>query len=264
MIWEFLLRAVCLVLAVAAAWGWRRSWQARRESALQRHFTEGLLRDRELERNRIAGELHSNLGQNLLIMKNRAEFGLSAKAESAIASVQLREISALCSQTITECRLLAHNLGPRYLEQIGLAEAVDAMLDRVATATNIQFDRRIEPVDDVVAPEAAVHVYRIVQEALNNIMKHAEASKVRVEIVRDLKQVRLTIDDNGKGFKPAQINGRGPVGLGVSEMTERARMLGGDLDFLPSPSGGTRLVARIPIQEGAGVDRRRNGNRAEV
>jgi signal transduction histidine kinase len=246
---DFLWPLVFLALGGLAAGGWYRYWQMRREAESRRRFTEWLLRDRESERNRIAGELHSNLGQNLLIMKNRAEFCLNTQPDSADALQQLREISALCSQTICESRRLAHNLHPQHLEQIGLAEALDAMVDRVAKATNIQFDRLIEPVDGVFEPEAAVHVYRIIQEALNNIMKHSGASKARVELIRDLKQVLLTIDDNGKGLKHPRTNGRSPAGVGVSEMEERARILGGDLELLPSPNGGTRLQARIPIRE---------------
>ena len=241
-----------VVLAALAAWGWRRYGRAHREVVERREFTRRLLRDRESERRHIAGELHSNLGQNLLIIKNRAEMGLRANGDHDSARDQLREISTLCSHAIAESRRLAQGLGPRHLAEIGLTGALDAMVDRVAAASTIQFRRRLEPMDGVFDSDAAINIYRIAQEALNNVLKHSRAHHTKVELVRDLTEVRLVVEDDGNGFETS-ANSEGPhSGLGLAEMKERARILGGHFDVTRIPDGGIRLSLSVPISEQTG------------
>src|SRR5438445_629432 len=133
----FLLLALLSVgggYAVCLAWirGLRRQ-RARLEA-----FSRKLLESQEKERKRIAADLHGSLGQNLLIIKNRAELGLASANNASAMAEQLADISEVCSLALEETRRTAHNLGPRHLQQLGLTEALDAMIDRVAASTGIR------------------------------------------------------------------------------------------------------------------------------
>lgn len=247
--WTLLLLFIVQVLGGVCALSLVWIWTVRRDLAALQGFAEKMLKAQEKERKRIAGELHSNIGQNLLIIKNRAELGLNPATDATAARQQLQEISKICSATIAESRVLAHNLGPRHLEQIGLTEALDAMVDGVAASTSVHFERKLESVDEVFEPEAAVSLYRIAQEALNNLMKHAQASLARVNLVRDLHQVQLIVQDNGCGFE-TKANGQPVAGFGLAEMTERARILKGRMELVSQPGAGTRLTVTIPIRDG--------------
>jgi signal transduction histidine kinase len=211
-------------------------------------FSKSLLDAQEKERKRIAADLHGSVGQNLMVIKNRAQLGMAAVATESEAAGQLRAISEVCTSTIDQARRIAHDLGPRHLQQIGLTEAVDAMIDRVAGSTGIRFDRKLEQVDDLFKGEAAINIYRIVQEALNNVMKHARASVAKVELLRDVSHVEVKVCDDGCGFE-SDTNHRGRClnGLGLAEIGERARILGGRLDVRSERGQGTTLCVSIPV-----------------
>lgn len=248
MIWSnievagWLLTGACLVLGTA----WMAVLQSKR-SALEA-FSRRLLENQESERKRIAADLHGSVGQNLMVIKNRAELGMATVARGSEAATQLRAISEVCTSALDQTRRIAHDLGPRHLQQIGLTEAVDAMIDRVAGSTGIQFDRKLEPVDDLFKGEAAINIYRIVQEALNNVMKHARASGARVELLRDVSHVELKVCDDGCGFETESSHRRRcRNGLGLVEIGERARILGGKLDVQSGRGQGTILSVSIPV-----------------
>jgi signal transduction histidine kinase len=239
-----MLSAACLVLVG------RNRWLARKRRSLEA-FSQKLLASQEKERAQIAAELHSSLGQNLLIIKNRAQLGLAPGSTVEQMREQLAAVCGTCSEAIEQARGIAHNLGPQHLDQLGLTEALDAMIDRVAASTSLRFERRLEPVDDLFELEAATNLYRIAQEALNNVMKHAAASVVRVELIRDLKGVQLLIQDNGRGFEGAKANGgSGNSGLGLAEIRQRAGILGGTFQLESDTGGvGTCLRIIIPLNE---------------
>jgi signal transduction histidine kinase len=144
---------------------------------------------------------------------------------------------------------MARGLGPPHLTEIGLTAALDAMVDRVVSVSSIVFKRRLEQVDDVFNAEEAISVYRIAQEAINNVLKHSQAKQAAVELIRDLCEVRLTVADDGCGIKPATGNGTWHGGLGLSEMRVRSRILGGKFNVEAGPNGGTRLTLTIPIRQ---------------
>lgn len=238
----WLFAGTCLVLATA--------WIAvlRSKTGALQAFSKALLEAQEIERKRIAADLHGSVGQNLMVIKNRAELGMAALARDSEAATQLRAISEVCSAALDQTRRIAHDLGPRHLQQIGLTEAVDAMIDRVAGSTGIRFDRKLEPVDDLFKGEAAINIYRIVQEALNNVMKHARASVATVEMLRDVSHVEVKVCDDGCGFEADSSHGRRRrSGLGLVEIGERARILGGKLDVRSSHGQGTVLSVSIPV-----------------
>jgi len=230
--------------------------QAQAEALLARQeFTQRLISAQEQERKRIAGELHDSLGQNLSLIKNRIQLALSgAGMEPAIIN-HLEAASKLMTDCLNEVRNLAHHLRPLPIEQSGLTDCLENLVQEVAGSCGIHFERRFENVDDLFPGEQATMVYRILQEALNNLVKHSEANTATITMERDLHCVRLKIQDNGRGFDKGFVLGahRVRTGIGLTSIGERVRMLGGSLDIRTGPAQGTVLQIEIPLHEAAGV-----------
>src|SRR6185436_16280349 len=165
--------AALSVLGAAAVFCQIRLRRLKRAQIELEEFSRSLLRTQEAERRRIAAEIHDGLGQNLLIINSRAALGLAAAHDPPAMARQLTEISKVCLRAIEEARQIAHNLGPPHLDAIGLTEALEGMIDRVAASTSLRFERKIEPVDGLFSTESSMSIYRITQEALNNVMKHS-------------------------------------------------------------------------------------------
>jgi signal transduction histidine kinase len=162
---------------------------------------------------------------------------------------QLNEISTSVSQTLDEVRQIAANLHPYQIDRLGLTKAVEAMIRKVAAAAGIKFSTEIENIDGLFDAPAQINLYRIVQESLNNIVKHAAASEATVAIKRDEQRVAVTIRDNGKGFGAEPATGALNLGFGLAGMSERARMLGGEYAIRSTPGEGTAITLTIALKE---------------
>src|SRR5262249_43357281 len=140
-------------------------------------------------------------------------------------------------------------------EQSALTDCLETLVHEVSESSAIHFDRQFENVDDLFPGEQATMVYRILQEALNNLVKHSRATAASVTLQRDLHCVRLRIEDNGKGFDKSVVLGPGRTrtGIGLTSIDERVRMLGGSLDIRTGPGQGTTLQLEVPLHEAAGV-----------
>jgi signal transduction histidine kinase len=246
--WWFTGLAGLSVIAVATGlvWGvWTyRVAQLRHAGELHQAFARQLITTQEAERARIAGELHDSLGQHLVIIRNWSHLGAQQLDPRAPAREELDLITTTASQAIAEVREIAYNLGPYHLERIGLAGTLADMIRRVAEASSISVTSDLEGYEGTLARETEMNLYRIAQEALNNVMKHAEATTVHVALKREGAKVRLTIADDGVGFAPgAAAHGRdgdGP-GFGLTSIAERVRLLHGTLSIRSSPGQGTTL-----------------------
>jgi signal transduction histidine kinase/ligand-binding sensor domain-containing protein len=248
--WWFMALASLGVIGIALAGYRRRVAALRAKHAAREAFSRQLIESQELERKRIAAELHDGLGQNLLVIKNRALLGLLAPGNQERAVEQLNEISTAVSQTLDEVRQIAANLHPYQLDRLGLAKAIEAMIRKVAAAAGIKFSTEIDNIDGLLDPQAEINLYRIVQESLNNIVKHSAATEAAVAIKRDVQRVAITIRDNGKGFVVEPARNTGPLkrGFGLAGMSERARMLGGDYAIHSTPGGGTTITLTIDLK----------------
>ena len=149
---------------------------------------------------------------------------------------------------IAEMRQIAHDLHPPQLDYLGLTRSLTAMVESAGEASSFKLDGKIDDVDDAFSTEAAMSIYRIVQESLNNIFKHSRAKNARVTLERDLHEVLLKIEDDGCGFNIHE-NGKG---LGLRNIAERVHMLGGKLKIDSQPGAGTRIEITIPISAEAG------------
>jgi PAS domain S-box-containing protein len=214
-----------------------------REQKARLEYTLQLIASQEAERTRIAAELHDGLGQNLLLIKNRAQLALMKERIDADMEEQIEAISSLAAQSIAEARGISHDLHPYQLDHLGLTRALKAMVDKADESSGVIFKRKFDDVDDVFTKDAALNLYRTVQESLNNILKHSRAKKARILLERDVHEVQLTIEDDGCGFDPAKTG----KGMGLKNIAERARMLGGELKLDSAPGHGARIEIMIPI-----------------
>jgi signal transduction histidine kinase len=228
----------------------RRTLRLKRKQAARESFSKQLIESQERERKRIAAELHDSLGQNLLVIKNRAMMGLIPTADPAQARRQLDEISATASQSIEEVREIAYNLHPYQLDRLGLTKALRAVLEKVASSSETQFSISIDEIDDVLPKTSEINLFRVVQEAVNNIIKHAGATEATVKIERTSNSIRVNIRDNGKGFSPPPASlAAAQVGLGLRGIDERVRILGGRCLIESVPESGTNVNVEIKISE---------------
>jgi len=225
--------------------------QLERAHAAQAAFSRQLIESQEGERKRIAAELHDSLGQNLLVIKNWALLALNKSNGDQGLTEQLNEISTTASQSIEEVREISHNLRPYQLDDIGLARVLKAMINRIAQASGIEFTQDIDGgIDDLLSPELQISLYRIVQEALNNIVKHSKATAAKISLKKGEGNLTLSIEDNGQGFsrEANAIAKSGRRGFGLTGMAERARMLGGTVTMQSEPGLGTKIFVLIELQ----------------
>jgi len=226
---------------------WRmRRLEARR--AAQEAFARQLIDSQEQERQRIAAELHDSLGQNLLVIKNRAALALAQKAQPEKMAAQVMEVSAMASAAIHEVREIAQNLRPFQLDELGLTKSIAAMARQMSDSSQIAFQTDLQDVDGTLPREFEINFYRIAQECLNNIVKHSQARKASIQLRRDAGSLRLSISDDGQGFEPTTIARSSSGGFGLTNIVERARSLGGEITFHSQPGEGTRVELVVPLR----------------
>ncbi|MFZ0828331.1 MAG: MASE1 domain-containing protein [Verrucomicrobiia bacterium] len=242
--WRFVCMDVDLTERKAAEA--QRTDAVLREQQARTEYTLQLIASQEAERTRIAAELHDSLGQNLLLIKNRAQLALAGKEVPGILHEQLESISQLASQSIAEARQISHDLHPYQLDHLGLTRALAAMVDTAADSSGVVFEHQLQNVDDLFPKDAAMNLYRVVQECLNNILKHSGARRARLRLERDVHEVELHIEDDGSGFNAAGPEA-GRRGLGLRNMAERVLLLGGKIQINSQPGQGTRVQVIIPV-----------------
>jgi signal transduction histidine kinase/ligand-binding sensor domain-containing protein len=225
--------------------------QIERRRLLQETFSRRLLESQENERKRIASELHDSLGQSLLVMKNYAVMALRDTATIEKMREQLGEISAAASSSIEEVRTIARALRPYQLDRFGLTKTLEDAAELLAKSGSLKIETQIENVDGIFSAEAEISLYRVIQEWLSNVAKHARASTARVGVRKESGLVRLLLEDDGIGFDATAVMNRSgrETGFGLVNLRERVRLLGGVLKIDSAPGGGTRMTVDIPYEE---------------
>jgi signal transduction histidine kinase len=247
--WFEAMLALAAVSAIALVWRYRTR-TLKRAHAAQQAFARELIASQERERKRIAAELHDGLGQRLVVIHNLAMMCAQASAgESNGSSHRLDTIASQTHGAIDEIRDISYNLRPYHLDTLGLTKALESIVRTTASAAPaIKLTHDIDDVDSVFPGDAAINVYRIVQESLNNIVKHSGARAASVTVRHEATRLTLTIRDDGGGFAPdgkrreAQRGGFGLVGI-----RERASLLGGDAAVHSIPGQGTTVTVDIPL-----------------
>lgn len=252
--WWFRLMATAAAAAIVAlVFGWRvRALE--RANQEQAAFSRRLIQSQEGERERIAAELHDSIGQTLAIIRNRALVSLRVPDNHARAIEQLDEIASAAGHALEEVRNISYDLRPYHLDRLGLGKAIEVMLAKASDSGEIRFRPEIAGVEGILSRDVEINVYRIVQEAVSNILKHSGATEARVCIRETPACVEILVEDNGKGFLPAHYD----PGLGLSGIAERTRLLGGVLRVDSSPGRGTTI--RIALQRGVKACRTASGS----
>lgn len=206
------------------------------------NFSRDLITMQEMERKRVASELHDSVGQQLILLKNRT---LSLRGH---ANEQVQRLSHDLGQDIgdvlQEIRDISYSLRPYQMDMLGLTESVKSLAADMMEAAGIDCTIAVDNIDQVLGREREMNLYRIVQEVLNNIVKHAGASLVAISICHEPDQLEIIIRDNGKGFSPdTKVKG-----LGLTSIRERVALLEGNLDIIPHMPSGTVVKIIIPVK----------------
>ena len=221
-----------------------------RAEELRNRLIQQAVTAQEEERRRIARELHDEAGQSLtaLLVGLRTIEESRTIAEAAVLAQRLRGIAA---QTLEEVGRLSRGLHPSILDEVGLAAAVTRHAREFAELHGIAVDVRVEGLKtEPLPPALQATVYRILQEALTNVAKHADARSVSVRLVRHEAAVELRVQDDGAGFDPAVGSdaAAGDRHLGLQVMRERAALLGGSVKVESRPGAGSTITARFPLR----------------
>ncbi len=247
--WFLTLLALCSVGGFVLVYEARVA-RAERARARQQAFSHQLIASQERERQRVAAELHDSLGQSLAIIKNRALAGLREQGAHEQALEQLREIADAADDAMDETQTIAYGLRPAQVDRVGITRAIEGMVARVADAHDVRFTVAVDPLDGVLPHDAEIHVFRIVQEGVNNIVAHAQATDATVCVHRHSDRIEVRIEDNGRGFVP---NDRTPAtstrGFGLAGMAERARLAHGVCRIQSVPGSGTIVTVAIDVSK---------------
>ena len=212
--------------------------------------SQKLIEAHEEERTRIARELHDDINQRLALMSVRLGYvkqGLPASA--ADVSKELETVSRQITSLASDIQALSHDLHPSRLELMGLKAAAVVLCDEWSKRHRVTIDVRIENIPEGLQPDIALCLYRVLQEALQNVVKHSGSRDAHVSMRGGVRDINLTVRDSGVGFDPHDpMSARG---LGLTSMKERLRVVGGQLLIHSERGRGTMVHAFVPFRRGA-------------
>lgn len=238
--------------AVGTALAFHDVTEEERVKGMLQSFSKRLIEAQETERRRVARELHDEIGQALTAIK----LNLQALPTSSCPAPQLRDSAEIVDRALRQVRELSLDLRPSQLDDLGLVVALRWHVDRESrrAGLNSEFVADLLP-ETRLPPELETACFRIAQEALTNVVRHARASRVRVDLRWRDSELHLRIRDDGIGFDLSAVKARriSDLSLGLRGMQERALIVGGRLEIDSSPSGGTEIYARIPLPTDASL-----------
>lgn len=216
-----------------------------------RDLSARLMTAQETERKSISRELHDELGHALTIMKLRLKSVARVCQGNAGSKEECEDIMGYIDQTIENVRRLSRDLSPAILEDLGLTAAIRWLVDNFNRNVEGTITLDMENIDSLFSEDASMIIYRVLQEAITNMGKHADARDASVIVRKVDGAVAFSIEDNGRGFNPFRSSGPDSVekGLGLAIMEERVRMLMGILTIQSKEGRGTRISFTIPAQK---------------
>jgi signal transduction histidine kinase len=232
--------------------------QVRAGRARAQILSQQLMQAQEAERRKLARELHDEIGQALTAVKINLQAARALDGANSMVD-RLDESIGIVDQAIQQVRNLSFDLRPSLLDDLGLVAALRWYLDRQAQRVGYSADFVTEPREIRATPGLETVCFRVVQEALTNIARHARASHVRVELDCGKTELRLLVRDDGVGFDVANARRRAAGGesLGLLGMQERVFLSGGRIDIDSALGKGTEIGARFPLDNQPAVERRR-------
>jgi signal transduction histidine kinase len=200
----------------------------------------------EAERVRVSRELHDDTGQALALILVRLGLIEKLTGEPDVRR-ELAEVRTLVVDAIDGVRRLAVQLGPSVLEDLGLCSALEWLADRIREEGGIDVDLACDADDQRIGTTTALALFRVAQEALTNVVRHAGAARAWLRLRREGGVLHLTISDDGHGFDVRAARSRPTASVGLFGIAERVALVGGELDITATPSG-TCIDIRVPLQ----------------
>jgi signal transduction histidine kinase len=223
------------------------------ERQIQKAFSQQQIENEERQRKRLASELHDGLGQELLIVSNELQSFLQNGGKERDG---LQRAAEMVQESIEDVRSISSELHPHHIDRLGFCAAVEAMVEKLFHASTIAMECRCAPIDRLIPKENKIHLYRIIQESLTNIIRHSSATSARLEITQHDHAIIIIIEDNGKGFDIHEFESE-PLGVisskeyvrgfGINSMNERARITGAQMDIITGNGTGTVIRITAPI-----------------
>ncbi len=208
-----------------------------------RDLSRRLVNAQEEERRSIARELHDQISQSLALLKLLLDKAMSNPAGRL--NFSFSEAQELVIELIDQVRNLSLNLRPKMLDDLGLLPTLLWHFERYTAKTGIDVEFKHTGLNTELPAEVSTAAYRIVQEALSNVARHASTGKVAVRVFTDSHYLHIEVSDSGVGFDPAKLEGR--VSSGISGMRERVLLLGGSFALKTAPGKGTHINVRLPL-----------------
>jgi len=216
-----------------------------------RFYGQLITRAQEEERKRISRELHDDVSSSLLLLIQRLDTVVpnNRVGQSRALKGKLEVLRSSAMDALEHLRRCAQDLRPRILDDLGLVAALEWMAEDMEKSRAIKAHVEVTGIQRDLPAEVQLPLFRIAQEALSNVRRHAEASTVVVKLLLRNDSITMTVSDNGKGFKvPQRMEDLISVGsVGIMGMSERARLLGGTLEIKSDPGKGTQVVVRLPL-----------------
>jgi signal transduction histidine kinase len=214
-----------------------------------RHLSAELLTAQEAERKRIAGEVHDELGQGMTVLKLRLRtIEKQLRNDQDKIKGECLDLLGYADSILKSVRRICRDLTPSVLEDLGLSAAVRWLVDNFRQNPDLNIELHADEIDSLVPKALQINVYRILQECLNNCLKHAGARNITVSIRNNPDGLMLCVEDDGEGFDPELMASldSSKKGVGLSTMRERALLLNGTLDIASHEGRGTCVTLKIP------------------
>jgi PAS domain S-box-containing protein len=221
----------------------------RQQQANVRAYIQQITRAQEEERKRIARDLHDDVSPDIIILIQKLDNITSAQRPKITEMKEnLQEVRDQAVKALEGLRATAQGLRPRIIDDLGLEAALEWIAEELERDQKIRTKVETSNIERKLSPETQILLFRIAQEALNNIRKHARASSVTIRLEGSEDEIMMTVTDNGQGFSaPDKIEGMVSAGrLGLMGMHERARLLNGTLRIKSAPGEGTEITVRLP------------------
>lgn len=213
------------------------------ENSLKIKNLKAMVNGQEAERTRIAADLHDSLGGMLSTLKLQFD-SLQIDHAHLSSDPDYHKIMTLIDEACTDIRDIARNLKPNALEKLGLTAALKDLINRYNSRGILDISLHVNQVDGILNDESKLHVYRIIQELLNNALKHAKAAEIDVQVNKNDHELLIMVEDNGIGFDEDVVQ----KGLGLGNLQSRVNLLKGEINIDSVPEQGTSVVVHIPIK----------------
>ena len=252
---NYWIAGICglVLLGSLLTYSYYRRYKLKQQSRLQAEIlkqqelaTKAVIEAEEKERKRIAGDLHDGVGQ----LMSAARMNLSAiQSNLPFISVEQKnnfeKVVSLIDDSCNEVRSVSHNMMPNALLKAGLAAAIREFIDKI-DAHIIKVNLHAEGLNERIDSNVETVLYRVIQECVNNVIKHAKASQLDISLIKDTEGISATIEDNGKGFDAKDLNKFN--GIGLKNIHSRIDYLRGSVEWDSTPGNGTLVAIHVPVK----------------